>query len=112
MSSNKTTKWQKLHKKQFVRHLSKGIKVLMKCTGLGKKDDSKLLQTIFTATNVKHFIITVQNDKETCAPGAYNRHSEIKQNVEHCTKNEVFLLRISLVNVTKSAVSSRFGHIY
>ena len=30
----------------------------------------------------------------------------------HCTKNEVFLLRISPLNVTKSAGSCGFGHIY
>ena len=28
----------------------------------------------------------------------------------HCTKNEVFLLKISFVKVTKSAVSCEFGH--
>ena len=29
----------------------------------------------------------------------------------YCTKNEIFVLRISSVNVTKSAVSCGFGHI-
>ena len=31
-------------------------------------------------------------------------------NSQHCTKNEIF--HISSVNVTKSAVSYEFGHIY
>ena len=30
----------------------------------------------------------------------------------HCTKNEVFSLRVSLVHVTKSTVVSGFGQIY
>ena len=30
----------------------------------------------------------------------------------HCTKNKSFLLRISSVNVTKSAVFCGFDHIY
>ena len=33
-------------------------------------------------------------------------------NFWHCTKNEVFPLRIPSVNVTKSVVSCGFGHIY
>ena len=33
-------------------------------------------------------------------------------NFWHCTKNEVFPLSIPSVNVTKSVVSCRFGHIY
>ena len=31
---------------------------------------------------------------------------------KHCTKNGSFPLRISSINVTKSAVSCGFGHIY
>ena len=38
----------------------------------------------------------------------------IKDRLEiiHCTKNEVFHLRISSVNVAKSAGNCGFGHIY
>ena len=44
---------------------------------------------------------------------AYNTHCiHLYSWKHHCTKKRSFLLRISSVNVTKSAVSCGFGHIY
>ena len=40
-----------------------GDKVLMKRTGIGKKDDSRFLQAIFTVIKVKYSMVTVQNEK-------------------------------------------------
>ena len=59
------------------------------------------------------FVILINLNKfRIIAVEAFCLYYIVKFFFSHCTKKLSFLLRISSVNVIKSAVSCRFGHIY
>ena len=70
------------------------IKVLVKKNGF-----------LCNVNNKKSFIKLLRKRSEDHGIKTYQSYGD----TDHCTKS--FPLRIALVNVTKSAVSCRFGHI-
>ena len=74
------------------------------------KDDESILNIVI---DVGYLLRKVVWPKDGTHNNVLQRNfSYVSKKYEHCTKKRSFPLRISSVNVTKSAVSCGFSHIY